>query len=80
VCGAQIGDVAERRKASGLRCLSGDELEIGNVLFRSILTGRSIPPRMAESTGLRNRQHDLHRIWHRTITGLEHSRLGFAKD
>ena len=57
-----------------------DELELGDVPLDEPLARRSVPPGMAESTGFGNGHDDLHRIGHRYIAGLEHPRLGLAKD
>jgi hypothetical protein len=54
------------------------DFELGYIPLDSVPSGWPIPPCVAETAGSRNRHHNFHRIWHWTIAGLKHPRLGFA--
>ena len=75
------GDIATDPTTFGgmtVRALLRHNLELGYIPLDSVPTGRPIPPCVAKPARPRNRNHNLHRIWHWTIAGLKHPRLGFA--
>lgn len=63
-----------------VRSLGRHEFELGDVPLHRYLSGRPIPPRVADLAGLRDLHDDLHRIWHWAIAGLERPWLGLAQD